>query len=99
MPDLRETSPISSPVRFAFILHKYVTSLAPPLLTLPTLALPSLSRCQSREPREEEGREARRRERERLTAVVEPSIALMAGDIVVIEANPWDPSDVTVEIL
>ena len=23
----------------------------------------------------------------------------MAGDIVVIEANPWDPSDVTVEML
>ena len=32
-------------------------------------------------------------------AVVEPSTALMAGDIVVIEVDPWDPSDVTVEML
>ena len=31
--------------------------------------------------------------------MVEPSTALMAGDIVVIEADPWDPSDVTVEML
>ena len=99
VPDLGETSPISSPVRFAFTLHKYATSLAPPLLTLPVLALPSLSRRQSREPREEEMKEVRQRERERLTVVVEPSTALMAGDIVVIEADPWDPSDVTVEML
>ena len=43
----------------------------------------------------------REKEREggRLTAVVEPSTALMAGDIVVIEADPWDPSDVSVEML
>ena len=61
--------------------------------------MPSLSRRQSREPREEERKEARQRERERLTIVVEPSTALMAGDIVVIEADPWDPSDVTVEML
>ena len=33
--DLRETSPISSPVHFSPFLHKYVTSLAPLLLTLP----------------------------------------------------------------
>ena len=98
---MRETSPISSPVRFTFTLHKYATSLAPPLLTLPILALPYLSHRQSREPQEEERKEARQRERERerLTVVVEPSTALMASDIVVIEADPWDPSDVTVEIL
>ena len=63
-PDLRETSPISSPVRFAFTLHKYATILAPPLLTLPVLALPYLSCRQSRVRREEEGKEARQRERE-----------------------------------
>ena len=38
-PDLRETSPISSPVCFTPFLHKYVTSLAPLLLTLPAFAL------------------------------------------------------------
>ena len=39
------------------------------------------------------------RGKEGLTAVVEPSTALMAGDIVVIEADPWGPSDVIVEML
>ena len=38
-------------------------------------------------------------EREKLTAASDPSIALMAGDIVVVEADPWDPSDVTMETL
>jgi len=49
----------------------------------------------------EEREREREKEREggRLTAVVEPSTALMAGDIVVIEADPWDPSDVSVEML
>ena len=37
-PDLRETSPISSPSGFILPLHKYVKSLAPPLLTLPAFA-------------------------------------------------------------
>ena len=66
-------------------------SLVPPHLTLPALALH----------REEEGRRASQgeREREKLTAAFEPSTALMAGDIVVIEVDPWDPSDVTVEML
>ena len=76
--------------------------LAPSLLTLRCLSV-----AKNREHRGEEGRRARERaserEREReggrLTAVVEPSTALMAGDIVVIEADPWDPSDVTVEML
>jgi len=37
--------------------------------------------------------------REELTAASDPSIALMAGDIVVVEADPWDPSDVIMETL
>ena len=38
-------------------------------------------------------------EREKLTAASDPSITLMAGDIVVVEADPWDPFDVIVETL
>jgi hypothetical protein len=38
MLDLRETSPISSPDYFIPFLHKYETSLAPPLLTLAAFA-------------------------------------------------------------
>jgi len=41
----------------------------------------------------------RQRERERLTAVVKFSTTLMAGNVVVIEVDPWGPSDVTVEML
>ena len=41
----------------------------------------------------------RRREGERLTAVVKFSTMLMADNIVVIEADPWGPSDVTIEML
>ena len=41
-PDLRETSPILSPVRFAPFLHKYVMSLAPLLLTLSAFAFTAL---------------------------------------------------------
>ena len=51
-----------------------------------------------RREKSEPGRE-RERERDKLTAAFEPSTALMAGDIIVIEADPWDPSDITVEML
>ena len=36
--DSRETSPILSPIHFTPFQHKYATSLAPPLLTLPAFA-------------------------------------------------------------
>ena len=105
-PDLGETFLISSPVHFAFTLHKYAKSPAPPHLTLPALALSPLShRKKQRVPgrrreKSEPGREREReREREKLTAAFDPSTASMAGDIVVIEADPWDPSDVTIEML
>jgi len=35
----------------------------------------------------------------KLTAVPDSSITPMAGNVVVVEANPWDPSDVTEEML
>ena len=35
----------------------------------------------------------------KLTAAPDSSIAPMAGDIVVVEVDPWDPSDVTEEML
>ena len=38
-------------------------------------------------------------EREKLTAAPDSSIAPMASDIVVVKADPWDPSDVTEEML
>ena len=80
-----------------------------PLPSLLSVACP-LPRTESAgekkgEERERESEREREREREkereggRLTAVVEPSTALMAGDIVVIKANPWDLSDVSVEML
>ena len=65
-PDLRETSPISSPVYFAFILHKYAMSLAPPLLTLPALAFAALEPLPERRApgrRRETGEAERERER------------------------------------
>ena len=53
-----------------------------------------------RREKSEPGREREReRERGKLTTAFDPSTALMAGDIVVIEADPWDPSDVTMEML
>ena len=76
-----------------------------PLPSLLSVACP-LPRTESAgekkgEERERESEREREKEREggKLTAVVKPSTALMAGDIVVIEADPWDPSDVTMEML
>ena len=69
MPNLRETSPILSPVHFVPFLHKYVTSLAPLPLTLPTCVRPFYPRVvaknRGRESRGEEGRRGRKGERER----------------------------------
>ena len=109
-PDRGETSPISSPVHFTSSLHKYPKSPAPPRLTLPILAPPPSSYRQSSECWEEEERRSslgRKREKsesvggreKKLTAAPDSSIAPMAGDIVVVEADPWDPSDVTEEML
>ena len=63
-PDLMETSPISSPVRFAPFLHKYVTSLAPLLLTLPAFAFAALEPLLGTESAGEKEGEGRGRERE-----------------------------------
>ena len=64
-PDLRETSPISSPVCFTPFLHKYVTSLAPLLLTLPAFAFSALEPLLRIESTGEKKGEERARERER----------------------------------
>ena len=61
--NLRETSPITSPVRFAPFRHKYVTSLAPPLLTLPTFAFAALEPLLGTESAGEKKGEGRERER------------------------------------
>jgi len=75
-------------------------SLAPPLLTLPTLVFSAsepLLRTGSAGEKKGEGR-GRERKRGRLTVIVVFSIALMA-DAVVIEADPWGRSDVSMETL
>ena len=64
MPNLRETSLISSPVRFAPFLHKYVMSLAPLLLTLPAFAFSALKPLLRIESAGEKKGEGGRRERE-----------------------------------
>ena len=66
VPDLRVTSSISSPVHFIPFLHKYATSLAPPLLTLPTFAFVALEPLLGTEStREKKGERDRLKERER----------------------------------
>ena len=101
-PDSRETSPISSPDRFVLSLHKYETSLAPPLLTFPVLAFSAfepLPRTESAGEKKGEERE-REKERERLTAVALILHHVMAGGPpVILSADPWEPSDVSVEML
>ena len=97
-PDLRKTSLISSPVRFAPFLHKYVMSLAPLLLTLPAFAFSAfepLLRTESA--REKKGEE---RERERLTTVaLILHHAMVGGPPVILLVDPWDLSDVSMETL
>ena len=57
-------------------------------------------RGEKSEPREKaRKRREREREREKLTAALDSSIAPMAGNVVVVEADPWDPSDITEEML
>ena len=57
-------------------------------------------RGEKSEPREKaRKRRERGREREKLTAAPDSSIAFMAGNVVVVEADSWDPSDVTEEML
>ena len=62
--DSRETSPISSPDRFVLSLHKYETSLAPPLLTLPVFAFSAFEPLPRIESVGEKKGEERERERE-----------------------------------
>ena len=64
MLDLRETSPILSPVCFAPFLHKYVTSLTPLLLTLSAFAFTALEPLLGTESTEEKKGEGRGREGE-----------------------------------
>ena len=75
---------------------------------MPTLALPHRAVARAavagkkkgeERARERAGRRESEKEREKLTTAFDPSTASMAGDIVVIEADPWDPSDITVEML
>ena len=88
--DLRETSLISSPVRFVPFLHKYATSLAPPLLTLLAFAFAALEPLLGTESTGEKKGEGGGRERERgiakalLTTVAAFSTASMAGGTVVV---------------
>ena len=98
VPNLRETSPISSPVCFVPFLHKYVMSLTPPLLTLPIFAFSAFEPLQRTEnAREKKGEE---RERERLTAVTHIlHHAMASGPPIILPADPWDLSDVSVETL
>ena len=57
-------------------------------------------RGEKSEPREKARKKRERgREREKLTAAPDSSIAPMAGNIIVVEADPWDPLDVTEEML
>jgi len=63
--DLRETPLISLSVRFIPFLHKYATSLAPPLLTLPAFAFAALEPLLGSESNGEKKGEGRGRERER----------------------------------
>ena len=103
MPDLRETSPVSSPIRFVPFLHKYVTSLTPPLLTLPALVFSAskpLLRTGSAGEKKGEGR-GREGERERETYRHSsiPPPRTMAGGPIILPADPWEPSDVSVEVL
>ena len=100
MPDLRETFPILSPARFTPFLHKYAMSLAPPLLTLPAFAFAALEPVARIREHRGEGRRARERERER--EIYRRSSILhraMAGGPVILPADPWDPCDVSVEML
>ena len=64
VPDLRETFPILSPAHFTSFLHKYATSLAPPLLTLPAFAFAALEPLLGTESAGEKKGEGRERERE-----------------------------------
>ena len=104
-PDSRETSPILLPDRFVLSLHKYETSLDHPLLTLPILAFsafePLLRTKSAGEKKGEEGaREREREERERLTAVaLILHHAMAGGPPVILPVDPWEPSDVSVEVL
>ena len=97
-PDLRETSLVSLPIRFAPFPHKYITSLTPLPFTLPTFAFAALEPLLGTESAGEKKREGRERERARLTIIVAFSTALMAGAIV-IQADPWGRSDVSMEML
>ena len=77
-------------------------SLAPPHLTFPVLAFSAfepLSRIESAGEKKGEER-ASERERERLTAVA-PILhhAMAGGPPVILPADPWEPSDVFVEVL
>ena len=68
--DLREISPVSSPIHFTPSLpHKYVMSLAPSLCTLPAYVRPfcprAVAKNRGRERRREVGRRGRKGERER----------------------------------
>ena len=65
VPDLRETSPILSHIHFAPFPHKYMTSLAPLLLTLPTFAFSTLVSLLRTESAGEKKGEGQGRERER----------------------------------
>ena len=98
--DSRETSPISSLGRFVLSLHKYETSLAPPLLTFPVLAFSAYEPLSRTESTGEKKGEERERERERLTAVARILHHAMAGGpSVILPADPWDPFDVSMEML
>ena len=100
MLDLRETSPVSSPVCFIPFLHKYITSLAPPLLTLPALVFSAskpLLRTGSAEEKKGEGRGRERgREIYRRSSILHRATA---GGPVILPVDPWDPSEVSVEML
>ena len=58
-------------------------------------------RGEESDPREKarKKRERRREREKKLTAVPDSSVAPMAGNVVVVEADPWDPLDVTKETL
>jgi len=88
MPDLRETSPISSPICFIPFLHKYATSLAPPLLTLPAFAFAALEPLLGSESTGEkkgEGRGERESEVYRRSSILH--YAMVGGPIIL----PTDP--------
>ena len=100
MLDLRETSPISSPVHFIPFLHKYVSSLAPLLLTLPAFAFSALElllRIESAgEKKGEGGGREGEREPYRRSRILHRT---MVGGAVVLQADPWGQSDVSLVML